>query len=330
LNPDPINSPRLHRRLSSPALFLAGGWAVSAAIWFLPAGYTAAVKGCVGAALRPAQVGLLTARAGVASIASQIEMHGNTVQRLAKSEADRLRLEEENRRLAAELALLRSRTAEGEHRQSDARLLVAGCIPARVLGRQARDFLAGDGILDVGSRAGVRGEALVVGGPKSFLDQGANRRLESEELVLAQGRVWGKIVEVGPQTSTVRTPCEPGFRDLVRLGVASADGRPPRLGPQGLLEGTGEPLARVRRVDVTEPVAVGDAVYTASGQGVLPAPLLYGFVVRVQRPVGAAHWEIWMKPALDCEPESVVVLRTEINPARIDPGPQINPARVVR
>jgi cell shape-determining protein MreC len=309
---------------------LAGGWAASAAIWFLPADYTAAAKGCLGAALRPAQVGLLTVRAGMATIASRIDAHGNTVRRLARSEADRLRLKEENGRLAAELALLRSRTAEGERRQSDDRLLVAGCIPARVLGRQARDFLESQGILDVGSRAGVRGGALVVGRAKSLLDQGANRRLESEELVLAQGRVWGKIVEVGPQTSTVRTPCEPGFRDLVRLGVPSADGRPPRLGPQGLLEGTGEPLARVQGVDVTEPVAVGDAVYTASDQGVLPQPLLYGFVVRVQRPVGAAHWEIWMKPAFDSEPESVVVLRTRINPARIDPGPQINPARAGR
>ncbi len=316
--PDPIQSPRLHRRFFSPALFLAGGWAASAAIWFLPAHDTAAVKGCLGAALRPAQVGLLTVRAGMATIASQIDAHTNTVQRLARSEADRQRLEEENRRLAAELALLQSRTAIGDRRQSDAPLLVAGCIPARVLGRQARDFLASEGILDVGCRAGVRGEALVVGRPKSLLDQGANRRLESEELVFAQGRVWGKIVEVGPQTSTVRTPCEPGFCDLVRLGVPPADGRPPRLGPQGLLEGTGEPLARVRRVDVTEPVAVGDAVYTGSGQGMLPQPLLYGFVVRVERPVGAAHWEIWMKPAWDSEPESVVVLRSQINPARVE------------
>jgi cell shape-determining protein MreC len=290
--------------------------------------------------LRPAQVGLLTVRAGVVKVVARIEAHTDTVQRLAQSEADRLRLEEENRRLAAELALLRSRAAEEERLQSDARLLVAGCVPARVLGRQARSFLAGDSILDVGSRAGVRGEALVVGGPKSLLDQGANRRLESEELVLWQGRVWGKIVEVGPQTSTVRTPCEPGFRDLVRLGGvarASCPCGPPQagspcyvLGPQGLLEGTGEPLARVREVDVTEPVAVGDAVYTVSGQGILPQPLPYGIVVRVQRPVGAAHWEIWMKPAFDSEPESVVVLRTQFNPARVDRHPQINPARVAR
>jgi hypothetical protein len=89
-------------------------------------------------------------------------------------------------------------------------------------------------------------------------------------------------------------------------------------------------LARVRRVDVTEPVAVGDAVYTASGLGIVRQPLLYGLVVRVERPVGAAHWEIWMKPAFDSEPESVVVLRTQINPARAELGVQIIPARVGR
>ena len=296
---------------------LAGGWAISLVIWFLPANNVAVVKGCLGAALRPAQVGLLTVRQRVATIVSQVEAHTDAVQRLAKAEADRRRLEEQNRRLAAKLALLESRTVERERRERDDRLLLTGCVPARVLGRQARDFLVEARILDVGSHAGVRGEALVVGGPKSLLDQGANRRLESDELVLAEDRVWGKIVEVGPQTSTVRTPCEPGFRDLVRLGAPPTSGRPPRLGPQGLLEGTGEPLARVRRVEVTEPVAVGDAVYTASGQGCLPQPLLYGFVVRVERPVGTAHWEIWMKPAFDAEPEDVVVLRPQINPARV-------------
>jgi cell shape-determining protein MreC len=330
LTPDPIASPRVHRRLFSPALLLAGGWAVSLAIWFLPANNMAVVKGCLGAALRPAQVGLLTVRQRVATIVSQIETHTDTVQRLANCEADRRRLEEQNRRLAAELALLESRTAQRERRQSDDRLLLPGCVAARVLGRQAWDFLAEERILDVGSHAGVRGEALAIGGPKSLLDQGSNRRLESDELVLAEGRAWGKIDEVGPETSTVRTPCEPGFRDLVRLGAPPAAGRRPRLGPQGLLEGTGEPLARVRRVDVTEPVAVGDAVYTASGLGIVRQPLLYGLVVRVERPVGAAHWEIWMKPAFDSEPESVVVLRTQINPARAELGVQIIPARVGR
>jgi cell shape-determining protein MreC len=262
-------------------------------------------------------VRLLAVRQAVAAIASRIEAHDETLRRLARSEADRRKLEEQNGRLAAELALARRQTAENQRGPDDARLLVAGLIPARLLGRQARDFLAGAGILDAGSRDGVRGEALVVGRPKWLVDQGANCRLTPEDLLLAEGRVWGKIVEVGPQTSTVRTPCEAGFRDLVKLGAPPADGRPPRLGPQGLLEGTGEPLARVGRVDVTEPVAVGDAVYTASDQGFLPQPLLYGFVVRVGRPVGAAHWEIWMKPAVEDEPDRVFVLRPEINPARV-------------
>ena len=97
-------------------MLLAGGWAVSAAIWFLPAGYTAVVKGWLGAALQPARVGLLTVSAGVTTIASRIKAHGDTVRRLASSEADRRRLQEENGRLAAELALLRSRTAGAKFR----------------------------------------------------------------------------------------------------------------------------------------------------------------------------------------------------------------------
>ncbi len=78
------------------------------------------------------------------------------------------------------------------------------------------------------------------------------------------------------------------------------------------------PMARVRLVEVTRPVSVGDLVYTAAEKGVLPAPLLYGRVVRLQRPIGAAHWEIWMQPALAAdEPQQVAVLRTELNPSRL-------------
>jgi hypothetical protein len=102
---------------------------------------------------------------------------------------------------------------------------------------------------------------------------------------------------------------EPGYRDLVRLGES---------GPQGVLEGTGEPLARVRLVEVTEPVAMGDGVYSTAGKGFLPEPLLYGRVVRVERPVGAAHWEIWMEPAADPhQTEEVAVLRVELNRLRV-------------
>ena len=121
--------------------------------------------------------------------------------------------------------------------------------------------------------------------------------------------MWGKIVELGSHASVVRGVTEPGYRDLVGLGDSA--------GTEGMLEGTGQPLVRIRLVAVTEPVSVGDRVYTATGKGVLPVPLLYGRIVRLQRPVGAAYWEIWMQPAVAEEPERVAVLRVELNPLRV-------------
>jgi hypothetical protein len=51
---------------------------------------------------------------------------------------------------------------------------------------------------------------------------------------------------------------------------------------------------------------------------VLPEPLLCGRVARVERPVGAAHWEIWMQPAMAAdEPTRVSVLTIELSPARL-------------
>ena len=83
------------------------------------------------------------------------------------------------------------------------------------------------------------------------------------------------------------------------------------------MEGTGEPLARVRLVAVTEPVSVGDPIYSSAGEGVVTSPLLCGRIVRLEQPVGAAYWEIWMQPAVGPrEPQEVSVLRTELNPRR--------------
>ena len=133
-------------------------------------------------------------------------------------------------------------------------------------------------------------------------------QLAAGQVVLSGRRVWGKIVEVGPNTSTVRGIREPGYRDLVKLAG----------GAQGILEGTGEPLARIRLIEVTVPVAVGEAVFSAAGKGVLSAAPLYGKVVRIERPPGAAHWNIWMKPAAASDdPTQVGVLRMELNSLRV-------------
>lgn len=297
-------------RLTSPAGTLGMGLAVAIALALLPGRWTGTIRGAAATLLRPGQVAAGGLRRHGHGATARIGSHFQTAARLAEAEGELRRLKQENRRLAAELAAARNRPSgpaddAGEDQQ---RLLTARCVPARVLGRQARAFLARRQLLDVGSREGIEPDALVVDGP-GLIDRGRDADVQPGQRVLAGCRVWGKIVELGAHTSAVRSVTEPGYRDLVQLGDPA--------GPQAVLEGTGQPLVRIRLVEVTEPVSVGDAVYTATGKGVLPAPLLYGRIARLERPVGAAYWEIWMQPAVAEEPERVAVLRVELNPVRV-------------
>jgi cell shape-determining protein MreC len=307
----------LQTRLTTPSRLLAMGLLVSALLALLPGRWTAPTRGATAALLRPGQTAALGLRRRAARATTWVRCHFQAAGRLAEAEAELQRLAEENRRLAAELAVAQTRLSDpmDDAQNNEDRLLSARCVPARVLGRQARAFLGRHHLLDVGSRDGIEPDALVVDAP-GLIDRGRDAEIQPGQLVLAGRRIWGKIIELGSQTSVVRGVTEPGYRDLVQLGSAR--------GPQGILEGTGEPLARIRLVEVTQPVSVGDPVYAAAGKGVLTVPLLYGRIVRLERPVGAAHWDIWMQPAVADEPERVAVLRTELNPLRVaEKGPGV-------
>jgi cell shape-determining protein MreC len=310
-----LDRANLKTRLSTPSALLAMGLFICGVLMLLPGRWTAPIRGTAGSLLRPGQTAAQGLRRHATQATTRIRCHFQAAARLADAEDELQRLRQENHRLAVELDAAQSRLAQRAGDTDDEqRLLVARCVPARVLGHQARAFLARHQLLDVGSQEGVEPGALVVDGP-ALIDHGRDADLAPGQLVLAGRRVWGRIVELGSQTSVVRSLTEAGYRDLVQLGS-------PR-GPQGILEGTGEPLARVRLVEVTEPVSVGDPVYAATGKGVLPAPPLYGRIVRLERPVGAAYWEIWMQPAVADEPERVAVLRAELNPLRVAEGPEV-------
>lgn len=297
-------------RLSSPAALLALGLALAVGLLLLPNHWSSAVKGQAAVILRPGQLCVLWLRENGDRVADRVKSHFDTAAKLAQAERNQQDLARENRRLAAELAIARPRVSSpSEIEQSQQRLLAARCVEARVLGEQARAFLGRHRLLDVGWKSGIQPGTLVIDAPPGLIDQGGGRGLQHGQLVLSQGQIWGKIVDVSRSTSTVRTVTEPGYRDLVQLGSR---------GPQGILEGNGQPFARISLIEVTEPIAVGDPVYAASAKGILPEPLLYGRVVRVERPVGAAHWEIWMEPAVDPQrPDKVAVLRIEFNPTRV-------------
>jgi len=308
-------------RLTRPRNLLIVAVAVSVGLALLPARRTEPLKVALATALRPGQAAAVWLREGGARTLEWARNWQSTAARLAQSERRREELEIETQRLAIELAIERGRASSLEEQAGAAgenRLLVARYVPVRVLGQQARAFLARRHLLDAGSRAGVEADQLVLDLGPGLIDRGSDAPFTAGQLVLSQGRVWGKIVSVGPLTSTVRTLTEPGYRDLVCVGARhpAADSSP--AGPQGILEGTGEPLARIRLVEVTEPVAVGDPVYSVSAKGVLAEPLLCGHVARLQRPIGSAHWEIWVQPALASkQPQQVVVLSAELNPRRV-------------
>jgi cell shape-determining protein MreC len=293
-------------RLASPAGTLLAGLAAAVVLLLLPTGWTAAIKSVTAEVLRPGQLAALALREHADRAATAVASHFQSAGELADLQEELARLGEENRRLANALTAASAPSAPPDNAAD--RLLGVRAIPARVLGHQARVFLAQAGLLDVGSTSGVRPESFVVEMPP-LVDRGADHNVEPGQWVASAGCVWGKILEVGRRTSTVRPITEPGYRDLVALTGPDGKGR----GPQGILEGTGEPLARVRLVEVTEPVAAGDLVWTASGKGLLPKPLLCGRVTRVERAAGAAHWDIWMQPTVNAaEVERAVVLQAEV------------------
>lgn len=321
MNGHDLQPPRWTARLATPGAALAMALAAACVFVFLPQAWLAPLRAVAGSALRPGQQAAGFLRGQADDLLAEARRHWDTARQLAEVQREIERLRDENRRLADELTT-RTPPRPDEGPTDSERLLRAATVRARFLGVQARAFLTRHELLDVGSRQGVEAGALVVEPSRAVIDRGSDARLAPGRLVLDGACVWGKVVEVGPLTSTILRTTEPGYRDVIRLATRAAPGRPPRLGPEGILEGTGEPLARVRMVPASEPVEVGDEVYTSGGEGVLPAPLRCGRVVRVELPAGATHWDVWMEPAVGPRPpDEVAVLKIELNPLRVARSP---------
>lgn len=298
-----------------PAVVLAIALAGCATLMFLPERWRSPVKGFAADCLRPGQQVVRQARAAGSRGATLVRSYFQAGSDTARLASELARITEENRRLAAEVAALRVRAASATTEPSGGGLLRARLLEARVLGRQALAWLGRAEMLDVGRTAGAETGTLV-------LDCGQDRNLKSGQLVVGEDCVWGRIAEAGRYTSLVHGPLDVAYRDVVQIVGQKAAARGLRRGPQGLLEGIGGPQAKISRVQVTEPIEVGDLVYTASESGLLVRPALYGRVVRLERPVGSACWEIWMEPAVGSRmPDRLLVVTAELNPARLAAPP---------
>jgi len=181
-------------------------------------------------------------------------------------------------------------------------------------------------IVALGHTAGARREALALVDSSWTIDSGRDTQIAAGDMALAGRRVFGKVMEVGAHTCVVRRADQAGYRDVVQL-AARAEGTL-RFGAKGILEGTGEGHARLRLVNASDAVAPGDLVLTAGQQGLASQALWYGTVARCERRQGAPHWDIWVDLAAERDdPAHLIVLRAELNPARLAASPESPVAR---
>ncbi|HEY2841775.1 MAG TPA: rod shape-determining protein MreC [Pirellulales bacterium] len=244
------------------------------------------------------------------------QARSTSAEKLAALERQIEQLTARNREL--EIAIASTTPADDSNRFTNRLppLLQVDLLPAPVLGRHACTVLATDEIIRAGRDRAILRDALALADSTTTIDGGEDAALAAGDVALAGRRVFGRVIEVGPHTSTVRRADQPGYRDVVQ--IAPADGGSPETVVRGVLEGTGERLARVRRVSAQLAVEVGDLVTTAEQQGLSSCPLVYGRVTRVERPPGALHCDIWVDLAIDGNlPERLLVLRARKNPARL-------------
>jgi cell shape-determining protein MreC len=302
-------------KLASPLAGLVGLLALASVLACLPESRAAPLREAMQSIVAPGQ-----------SLVSQA--HHWTSRRFeylvtASAEIDQIgvladevhRLQLRNEELEAALAL--ARPGQEESSAASTPLVGADLVGARVLGRQARVFLQRAKLIESGADFGLEEGDLALATTRPLVDQGANVGLAVNDLAIAGRRVWGRLEQVGPHTSSIRRATDAGFREVIEL--AHCDDGHWHITARGVLEGKGEALARVSMVAVTHSVSVGDFALAASLRGVVSAPLVFGRIERVERRPGMTHWDIWVTPAVGPdEPGQVEVLRLKSSPRTLD------------
>lgn len=225
-------------------------------------------------------------------------------------------LELRGARLQRELDELQATFAPSAPARAEAPLLVAELQPATVLGRESAALWRSGILLDRGTAGGLRETSLVLDDPRPLIDRGADGGLKNGLPVYAGRIVIGKIAEAGRFSSTVQPVTDEDYRGGARL-ARIVDGEL-RFGAAGILAGRGDGRCELQRIDSTEPVGVGDEVYTDNTDGLFPYAMYYGRVVKAEPKPGFPWWEIEIEPAAnELQPRRVQVLLKEVNPLRV-------------
>ncbi|MSR57990.1 MAG: rod shape-determining protein MreC [Planctomycetaceae bacterium] len=295
--------------------------ALGAGMWFAPDEVTTRWRAAVRDGLTPGQaaVRLAAARAGealervVPRPAPQRELH-DIQTRLASAERRNRRLEVQLAAWERQRNLIEGATDSHLVGESRNPLLVPQLVSARVLGNESAALWRSRTLIGAGTAAGVRESALVLDDQRPLVDQGTDADLATGDAIYAGRCVIGKIAEAGRYSSTIERITDAGFSGRAR--VARRTSRGLAFGPEGTLTGDGSDRCRLKHI--SEPVNVGDEVYTGGADGVLPYAMYYGKVVRAELEPGAADWSIDVQPAATLDEfGQVQILRLTLNPGRI-------------
>ena len=278
-----------------------------------------AIRTTVRDGLRPGQHGF---EAVVGTIKTGLrDWVGESEEQIADAESDDQ--EVELRRARIRIALLQEELARAKRigtspyrGRSPESPLSADLLQAQVLGEETAQLWRGGLMLNRGHGDGLAESDLVLKDDGTLIAAGNEQGLEPGFPVFAGRCVVGRVRTVGKWTSTVQRVTDADFRGHARLVRRTSTGYV--FGAAGVLRGTGGDDCRLTLIPHSEPVEVGDEVYTLSDGGVFPAPLFYGKVTKVVPPSGTPHWEIHVQPAAtQAKPRTVQILRKRLKPTRI-------------
>ena len=314
---------------------------LAAALWKAPPRLTDGLRAAVRDAIGPGAAAVEKTKRTLAAIPPVWSRSAELAEQVRQAQAERDRWRIQAQRLAAETAVLQEQVerlrrigARPKDAQPTEPLVVADLLEARILGPSTSRLVRDGKLIAAGRSRDVRGGSLVVE-PLTAIDQGRDARLAPGLPVYAGRCVVGRIEKAGGWVSLVQPVTDKQYRGYAQLAhrtsppieLAAASDATPRsppegtedfvFGARGLLEGTGTGLCRLTLISRTEPVQVGDWVFTADRDGVFPYPMFYGTVIRAELPPGQPHWDILVKPAVTLdELKTVSVLRKRLNPAR--------------
>jgi rod shape-determining protein MreC len=227
------------------------------------------------------------------------------------------------------LSVVQSATSFG---QTDVRTEVAAQELASAIGSPAASQDTARAAADLEAMlkmAGVAGyqvlpaRVVAYGSAQTFsgtvtIDAGSNDGISAEMSVLNGGGLVGKVIAVGPTTSTVQ---------LVTDDDSVVGARIVKSGDAGALQGTGQPGESILRLlDPTSPVAEGDQLVTFGSPEGRPyvAGLPLGTVIGMRGEPGQADREAIVAPA--ARMTSLDIVGVVVAPSRTQSRSPVSPA----